>query len=437
MPEQSELHRIVVVGGGAGGLELVTHLGDKLGKRKRAPITLIDANPTHLWKPLLHEVAAGILDSNDNELDYLAHARNHHYQFRLGRMEGLDRRQRQVILAPVVNEEAMEIIPRCRFTYDTLIIAIGSITNDFGTPGADQYCTYLDSQAQADRFRRRLLENYLRTQVCREAGQHSQLSIAIIGAGATGVELAAELRNTSRQMSAYGLDRIDPPCDVKLTLIEAMGRILPPLPERVAETTLEDLRQLDVAVYTGEKVTQVTEHGVHTASGRFIPAQLIVWSAGVKAPEFLRDLDGLEVNNKNQLVVLPTLQTSRDANIFAFGDCAACESKGKPVPPRAQAAHQQASLLVKSMSRRLKGRPLPEYIYKDFGSLISLSRYSAVGTLMGNLVGRVILEGKLARLVYLSLYKQHQLALHGFLQVTLVTLVNLVRSPTKPRLKLH
>jgi NADH dehydrogenase len=352
-------------------------------------------------------------------------------------MEGLDRKGREVILAPIINEEGVEIMPRRGFPYDTLIIAVGSVTNDFGTPGARQYCTYLDNPRQANRFQRRLLENYLRAQFHKQRGQDGSLHIAIIGAGATGVELAAELHNTTRRIRAYGLEHIDPEHDIKITLIEAMPRILLPLPERVAESTREDLEQLGVEIYTNEKVTQVTQDGVHTASGQFVPAHMIVWSAGVKGSEFLKNLDGLEVNHRNQLVVHPTLQTTRDENIFAFGDCAACESEGKLVPPRAQAAHQQASLLIKSMSRRLKGKPLPHYVYRDYGSLVSLSRFSTVGTLMGNLVGRVMLEGKLARLVYLSLYKQHQMSLHGFFRVSMVTMANLVRHRTRPRLKLH
>lgn len=437
MTEHTSLHHVVIVGGGAGGLELATRLGHKLGKRQRAHVTLIDEQLTHLWKPLLHEVAAGTLDSNEDEVDYLAQAREHYFHFRWGRMVELDRQQRQVILAPMLDKAGAEIIPQSRVAFDTLVVAVGSVTNDFGTAGAAQYCTYLDSPNQAECFQQRLLENYLRTQFQNQSGQHSGLSIAIIGAGATGVELAAELHNTSQLMNAYGLDRIAAEQDTKITLIEAMDNILPSLPERVVETTREDLRQLNIAIHTGEKVTEIAADGVHTASGLFVPADMVVWSAGVKAPEFLSKLDGLETNRKHQLVVRPTLQTSQDDAIFALGDCAACESNGKPVPPRAQAAHQQASLLVKSISRKLQGKPLPEYVYKDYGSLVSLSRYTTVGTLMGNLVGRMILEGKLARLVYLSLYKQHQLALHGFFQVVLVTLANLLRHQAKPRMKLH
>ncbi|MFO1433080.1 MAG: NAD(P)/FAD-dependent oxidoreductase [Candidatus Competibacteraceae bacterium] len=437
MTEQPKPHRIVVVGGGAGGLELVTRLGDTLGHRRQADITLIDDKLTHLWKPLLHQVAAGTLDSHEAEIDYLAQARNHGFHFQLGRMESLKRDRHQVILAPLWDAAGEELISRRTVPYDTLIIAVGSVTNDFGTPGADRYCTFLDSRAQADAFQRHLLESYLRLQFQKQTDHDGALEIAIIGAGATGVELAAELHNTTEQMRIYGLDAIVPGRDLKLSLIEAADRILPPLSTKVAESTRQELEQLGVQIYTGEKVTEVTAQGVHTAGGRFIPARLIVWCAGVKAPAFLKDLGGLETDSKNLLVVRPTLQTTRDDAIFALGDCAACESNGRPVPPRAQAAHQQAGLLVKSMRRRLQGRPLPNYVYRDYGSLVELSRYTTVGTLMGRLVGRLVVEGKIARLIYQSLYKQHQVALFGFFRAAFLTVANYLRYQAKPRLKLH
>ncbi|MFN7276599.1 MAG: FAD-dependent oxidoreductase, partial [Betaproteobacteria bacterium] len=133
-------HRILIAGGGAGGLELATRLGDKLGRRGLARITLIDRARTHLWKPLLHQVAAGSMDLNDHALDYLAQARWHGFEFQLGRMEGLDRAARRVWLAPLLDTESgAQVLPRRAIGYDTLVIAVGSHTNDFGTPGAAQH----------------------------------------------------------------------------------------------------------------------------------------------------------------------------------------------------------------------------------------------------------------------------------------------------------
>jgi NADH:quinone reductase (non-electrogenic) len=433
----SKLHHIVIVGGGAGGLVLATELGHTLGKRNKAQITLIDCSLTHVWKPLLHEVAVGTMGQHNDDVIYLGHAKAHHFRFQQGRMEGLDRAQRLVRLAPIVDADGQEVIPSRSVSYDTLVIAIGGTSNDFGIPGVQEHCMFLDTHEEAERVQRRLLNTCLRAHL-EVAPEARKLRIAIVGAGATGVELAAELHKAMRQLIAYGLDRIDPDKDVEVSLIEAAPVVLPALPARLSEATDRELRRLGIQVFTNEQVVRVTEEGIATKSDRFLPAGLKVWSAGIKAPAVLSLLDGLETNRLNQLVVDQTLRTTRDDRIFAFGDCASCPQPGSdhPVPPRAQAAYQQANLLAKSMRRRLQGGELPKFVYRDYGSLISLS-YSSVGSIMGNLLGSVMLEGMIARLAYLMLYKKHQLALHGFIWVGLMTLVNLIRRRTEPRLKLH
>ena len=433
-------HHIVVVGGGAGGLELATRLGDSLGRRRRARITLVDRIRTHLWKPLLHEVAAGSMDPDQHQLDYLAQARWHHFHFQLGEMDGLDRPARRISVAPWRDEAGTEVIPRREIRYDTLVVAVGSHTNDFGTPGAREFALSLDTARDADRFHQRLLNACLRANAQTEPLRPEQLHVAIIGAGATGVELAAELHKTMRELLAYGLDRINPERDVKFSIIEAAPRILPALPERLSEATTELLRGLKVQVLSGERVTEVTATGVRTASGQFVPAELVVWAAGIKAPDFLKDIGGLETNRMNQLVVKQTLETTRDPDVFALGDCAQCPWPGRPrpVPPTAQAAHQQSSHLVGTMKQRLRGRPPQPWTYRDFGSLVSLGEYSTVGTLMGALIGGAIfVEGYFARIMYISLYKLHLYALHGFARVFFETLARLITRRTEPRVKLH
>ncbi len=431
-------HRIVIVGGGAGGLELATRLGKTLGKRGKANVTLVDANLTHIWKPLLHEVAAGSLNSSEDELNYVAQAKWNHFEFQLGRMSGLDRDSKKISLSATLDENGQELVPARELSYDTLVIAVGSTTNDFGTQGAAEHCLFLDTRKQAEKFHQQLLNHYLRA----HAGQTDaieQISVAIVGAGATGVELAAELHNAAHELAAYGLDRIKPE-NMHITLIEAGPRVLPALPERIGGPVHKTLEKLGVTVLTNAAVSEVTADSLITKDGQVIPASLKVWAAGIRAPGFLKDIAGLETNRINQLVVRPTLQTTRDDNIFAFGDCAACPQPGsdKMVPPRAQAAHQQASLLAKSLKLRLEGKAqLPDYHYRDYGSLISLSSFSAVGNLMGSLMGTVMLEGWLARMFYISLYRMHQMALYGTFRTLMLMLGSRIGRGTEPRLKLH
>ncbi|WP_435659335.1 NAD(P)/FAD-dependent oxidoreductase [Methylobacillus flagellatus] len=438
--KQKNLHQIVIVGGGAGGLELATKLGDSLGRKGKAEITLIDRTRTHVWKPLLHEIAAGSMNPDKHELEYLAQAHWHHFHFRLGNMDGIDRTKREVYVGANYDEDGAEVIPRRTFKYDTLVIAVGSTTNDFGIAGAREHSIALDTQDQAERFHRRLHNALVRAQTQAAPVQAGQLEVVIVGAGATGVELSAELHNTTRELAAYGLDKIDPDKDIKISLIEASDRVLPALPPKLSQAVDYELRKLRVHVYTGERVTEVTQKGVHTHSGRFIPSALVVWAAGIKAPNFLSELDGLETNRINQLVVRRTLQTTLDDDIFAFGDCAACPWPGhaETVPPRAQAAHQQASMLCTSLKRRVAGKPLLEYTYRDYGSLVNMGRYSTVGSLMGALSGSsMYIEGMFARLMYKSLYKMHQMTLHGFFEVFLQTIARLITRRSEAQVKLH
>jgi len=439
--KQKKLHKIVIVGGGAGGLELATRLGDTLGKKQKAEITLIDRTRTHVWKPLLHEIAAGSMNPDKHELEYLAQAHWHHFFFRLGEMIGLSREKKEVYIGPNFDENGVQVIPPRAIPYDTLIIAVGSTTNDFGIKGAREHSIALDTQEQAERFHRRLHNALLRAQTQTEPVRAGQLEVVIVGAGATGVELSAELHNTTRELAAYGLDKIDPDKDISISLIEASERVLPALPANLSKAVDLELRKLRVHVYAGERVTEVSSKGVYTHSGRFIPSELVVWAAGIKAPDFLKNADSLQTNSINQLLVKPTLQTTEDDDVFAFGDCAACPMPGSEqnVPPRAQSAHQQASMLVKTMKLRVKGKKrLPEYVYRDYGSLVNLGRYSTVGSLMGSLSGGALfIEGLLARMMYQSLYQMHLMALHGFFTVFMQMIARALTRRFEPRVKLH
>lgn len=436
------MYKIVIVGGGAGGLELATKLGNKLGcvrkahvgNNRKAHITLVDRNRTHLWKPLLHEVAAGSLDDGIDALSYRAHGKNHGFHFKLGELAGIDRENKQIHLARLMDNDGKQILPESKLDYDILVMALGSVSNDFKTKGVAEHCIFLDSPQQAKKFHNRMLNKYLQLGI----QETKQVSIAIVGAGATGVELSAELYNSLQQVSSYGFEEIKP-TDLKVSLVEAGKNILPALPERISASVYKELSKLGVDIRTETMVTEATAQGLLTKDGELIRADLMVWAAGIKAPDFLKEIDGLETNRINQLVVKGTLQTTLDDSIYALGDCASCAlPDGGFVPPRAQSAHQMASIVGKNIIATIKNKPLADYKYTDYGSLVSLSNYSTVGSLMGNLTkGSMKIEGRLARMVYVSLYRMHQVALHGYLRTSLITLVERINRVLRPRLKLH
>ena len=434
------LHRIIIVGGGAAGLELATKLGDRLGKRKAASIMLLDRSRTHVWKPLLHELAAGSLDSAVDAVEYGAHARRHHYKYRIGAMYGIDRARKRIHVESTHDDVGREVIPRRTFGYDTLVLAVGSISNDFGTPGAKEHAIALDTAEQASRFNRDMINACLRANAQREPLRAGQLHCAIVGAGATGVELAAELHRTMRDLAAYGLDRIDFDKSIKLTVIEAGPRILPPLPERISRPTHELLEQLGIRILLGRQVTEVRADGLVLNGVDFIPAEMKVWAAGIKAPDFMTTLDGLEVDRINRIVVRETLQANGDDDVFAVGDCACYVQPGGkgPLPARAQSAHQMAATVSRSIRNRVRGEPPVAFRYRDFGSLVNLSEYGTFGHLLDSSTGRSVkVAGLFARTMYKALYRMHLASVHGPMKACVGVVVEAITRRSEPRVKLH
>ncbi|GAB3515782.1 MULTISPECIES: FAD-dependent oxidoreductase [Photobacterium] len=427
--------RIIVVGGGAGGLELATKLGRTLGRKRRATVTLVDRKASHLWKPLLHEVATGSMDAGVDALSYRAHAKNHSFDFQMGSLQSIDRENKSIKLAALYDEHDELLMPERELEYDILVLAIGSTSNDFNTPGVRDNCIFLDSPEQAHRFRTEMNNQFLKLHANKD---QKTVDIAIVGAGATGVELSAELHNAVKELRTYGFGDLDS-SRLNVNLVEAGERILPALPPRISSAAHSELTKLGVNVRTATMVTKADETGLTTKDGDHIPAQIMVWAAGIKAPDFMKEIAGLETNRINQLVVKPTLQTTRDDDIYVIGDLACCEQEdGSFVPPRAQAAHQMASRCFSNIVAKMTDRAQKPYVYSDHGSLVSLSRFSTVGSLMGNLTkGSMMVEGRIARVVYISLYRMHLVALHGVFKTGLMMLVGRINRVLRPNLKLH
>lgn len=430
------MQKIVIVGGGAGGLELAARLGHQLGKKNAAEVVLIDKNRSHIWKPLLHEVATGSLDTSTDGVVYRAHAARHHYQFQQGTLCGLDKEAKTITLDELKDEETGDVVlPERHISYDTLILAFGSVSNDFGTPGVKDHCYFLDSPKQAERFHNALLNNFMRID---QQNKGQALNIAIVGGGATGVELSAELYHVAELLKSYGMPNMTAK-QLKITLIEAGERILPALPERIANSARRELIKLGVDVRETTMVKSASEKGFATADGSLIEADMMIWAAGVKAPDFVKSFAGFELNRMNQILVKPTLQSTLSDDIYVIGDCCGCQQEdGSWVPPRAQSAHQMASLVRKNIMNSRNAKPLASYVYKDYGSLVSLSRFSTVGSLMGNLTSNsMFIEGRIARLVYISLYRMHQIAIHGWAKAMLVITAEKISKVVKPKMKLH
>ncbi|WP_205649568.1 NAD(P)/FAD-dependent oxidoreductase [Agrobacterium sp. CNPSo 2736] len=430
--------KIVIVGGGVAGLIIASNLGRSWGRGVRtdrpAPaITLVDSDSSHVWKPMLHMIAAGTRDIFQQQTSYIAQARYRGFTYEPGEMSGLDRSGRSILVAPLLGPDGRLLVPERRISYDTLIMAVGSRANDFGTPGVAEYCMMIDSRRQADAFNR---EIRLRMLQC--LTQDAELPIAIVGGGATGVELAAELVQlveTSVTYGAHGLKE-----RITITLIESGPRLLAAFPEDISAATRERLEALGVNVMTDTRVSAASADGFVLVDGQQVNASLKVWAAGVKGPDFLADLDGLEATRSNQLIILPSLQTSRDTNIFAIGDCSSLTlpDAARPLPPTAQVAHQQAQHLIRHLPEAIQeDSPVPDFAYRDLGSLVSLGDYDAYGSLgKFGFFKSVTIRGRLAQFSHLMLYRSHQARLYGFWRGGLLWLVDLLNSRLRAGIRL-
>ena len=462
---KQQAHHVVIVGGGAGGLELAARLGRQFGPKH---IVLIDTVDSHVWKPSLHEVAAGTLDTHREGMSYFLLARQCGFTFVHGSMNGVDRDAMRVMLAPVHSPTGEEIFPSRSVTYDTLVLAIGSKSNFFGTPGAPEYAIALDSTAQAEHFRKLLLRELAMlngrralTKITTGASilAHSDtphdatadvqnqrskpddiLHIAIVGGGATGVELAAELVEALASLVYYGMGELEPARDVKISLIEGADRILSALPEKLSAKAQKLLHERGVTVKTAVRVAGVQPGCLIDNEGRRYAADLCVWAAGIEAPAILSEL-GLTTNRHHQIVVDGRLQSS-NPQIFAFGDCAEApwEGQNRPLPAKAQVASQQAVFLYDRLRTRIKGQPEKDktFRFRDYGSLVSVGHSEGVGSLMGVLSGKNwFVEGLLARLMYMSLHLRHHMAVLGVWQTAALALGRLLLRRGTPRVKLH
>ncbi|MGV7207309.1 NAD(P)/FAD-dependent oxidoreductase [Oxalobacteraceae bacterium A2-2] len=428
--------KFVIVGGGAGGLELACKLGRKLPGR----VTLVDSRLYHIWKPSLHEVAAGTLDVHQEGLSYQMLAHDNGFTFVYGPMTALDPAARTLTVGAISGEGGETVLPERSLGYEALVIAVGSTSNYFGVPGAEQHTISLNATEDAERFRLTLLKLLTMAELQAEGAPPAGIDIVIIGGGATGVELAAELREASGVYAAYGFQQLQALRDVRITLLEGAPRILAPLPDKVAAAALALLHERGIKVVAGTRVTAIGDKQVSTAEGAVYPADLVVWAAGIRAPSWLGGL-GLPVTRSGQLDVDAHLQVKGHSDIYALGDCAACAGPdGKLVPPRAQAAHQQADYLLQALVRRDRGQPPQSqpYEYRDYGSLVSFGQTTSVGSLMGSLKGLSwFVEGFVARLMYASLHLMHHRAVLGTVRTGVLALARFLIKRSTPLVKLH
>src|SRR5277367_875984 len=423
--------RIVVVGGGAGGAELVTALGRKFG-RQMAEVSLVDYVASHLWKPRLHEVAVGLISPGEDAVPYLALGQANNFRFQMGALTGLDVANKTISIASIAGSDGSDLVGPRNISYDTLILAIGSEVNDFHVEGVNEYCHMLDSARQAEAFQRCLLERAIQM----SEGESSDLRIGIVGAGATGVELAVELYHAIDAMQRYG--GLVGSGRLAITLVEMAPRVLANSQPRTSAFAQRALTRLGVTVRLNASVSRVTAEALVLNSGEQIPCDLKVWASGITGLEVAEQL-GLRVNKNRQLLCDSFLRCQDVEGIYALGDCAAVldPKTGNQLPATAQVAHQQAAYLVKVIATSHQGGSAAAFKYRPMGSLVSLGPASAAAEFPAPGRGVITFSGALPKVFYVSLQLLHRAALLGWVRAVALSLADSLRRITAPPVKLH
>ncbi|MDO4223647.1 MAG: FAD-dependent oxidoreductase [Acinetobacter sp.] len=420
---------IVIVGGGAGGLELAAKLGRKFGKAiGTEKVLLIDRSMIHIWKPTLHEVAVGTLDPQQEGLLYTTLARRNHFSFRLGALKDFHPQQKMLTLAPVCDDDGTVLIPESEIQFGRCVLAIGSGSNSFGTQGFE-HAFVLENIADAQHFQKYLFSRFLQT----AHAEQRELNVAIVGAGATGVELSAEMMEAYQEMQQITANHFD----INIHLIEAAPRILIALDEKVSKHASDVLQQKNIHLHTSTQVKQLTPNAVISTQDEHIPAEIIIWTAGIKAAESNTHY-GLATNRIHQFIVNARLETTAQ-DVYALGDCADLEIDGKKIPATAQAAHQQADYLVKCFWAMHQGKTFEQnFHYADAGALVTLGNNKGVGSVITRLSGNsLFIQGMIAKYAHIALHLMHHKAILGLPKTILLTLARLVQKRVSGRLKLH
>ena len=423
--------KILVVGGGAGGVELAAALG-RQSSHLKMEVTLVDRSTRHFWKPRLHELASGLLGAGEDEMSYLALGRQNNFSFRLGELTGIDPIAKSVSISAVKDSDGNDYLAERQLHYDTLVLAFGSQVNDFGIPGVSEHCHMLDSGDEAQAFQRRVLEQAVRV----SDGLVDQLRVGIVGAGATGTELAAELHHAVGAMRRFG--GLMSQGTLEITVVDMASRVLPNCDPATSDFAARALERLGVTMRLNSSVREVTADGLVLKGGMVIPCGLKVWASGVIGLPVAAHLAGLKLDRSRRIVCDSHLLCEGAADVFALGDCASVldPATQRPLPATAQVAHQQASYLTRAIAGHSRRAP-DSFAYKPRGSLVSLGREPAAGEIPIPRRSQLTFNGRLPKLLYASLQLAHRAELTGWRHAVTLLVAERMRRITAPPIKLH
>jgi len=373
---------VVIIGGGFAGLSAAQAL-------KRAPvrITLIDRRNHHLFQPLLYQLATAALNPSDIAIPIRRILRRQkNAAVILGEAEAVDMSRRRVVLRDG------------QLAYDFLIVAAGATYSYFGHDDWAEAAPGLKTIEDALEIRRRVLIAFEVAERESDASTRAEwLTIAVIGAGPTGVEMAGALAEIARRVLDRDFRHIDSRT-ARVILIEAAPRVLPAMTERSSELARRRLERLGVEVITGQAVTAVNHNGITLALGERIACRTAIWSAGVRASALARSL-GARLDRAGRVLVEPDLTVSGAPEVYVIGDLASFQHGPKPVPGMAPAAIQEGRLAARNIIRTVAGEQRHSFRYRDRGVLAAIGRAAAVAEF-----GQLAFDGFFAWLAWLFVH---------------------------------
>ena len=368
--------KVVILGAGFGGLTAARAL-DRI-----ADVTLIDRHNFQTFLPLLYQVSTAGLAA-----DHIAHPvrgalRKTNVKFRMGSPISVDHKNQSVKL-----DSSEEI------SFDYLIVALGSATNDFGVKGVSEHALGMKTVSEALTIRASIMRRF--EDLCRFEDD-TRLSISVVGGGPTGVEMAGAIAELKK--GPLTSDQREAAAHIEVNLVEAGPRLLPSFSQSLSDRTVKDLQKLGVNVYTNAVVKEVKPRQILLKDGTSIGSEITIWAAGVTGEPGMNKL-ALPVE-AGRIKIEPTLQVSNYPKVFAIGDIAGGkDAKGRPLPMVAPVAMQQGRFVAKQIAAILANRPLGTFKYRDKGSMATIGRHKAVVE-----VGKLRIGGALAWYAWLWLH---------------------------------
>jgi len=368
--------KVVILGGGFGGLAAARAL------YKDADVTVVDRHNYQTFLPLLYQVSTAGLAADHVAYPIRGALRKTSVKFRMASPINIDHRNKEVKL------DSSEVLK-----FDHLIVALGSVTADFGIPGVKEFSLGMKSVSEALTIRAEIMRRF--EDLCRFEDD-TKLSISVIGGGPTGVEMAGAIAELIR--GPLKSDQAEAAANIQVSLIEAGPRLLPPFAPSLSERTKKDLEKLGVKVLLNAAVKAIEHRKIVLKDDSVLNSEITIWAAGVKGSDAMAQLS--LPTNGNRVAVEPTMQVKNYPNIWALGDIAGALGKdGKPLPMVAPVAIQQGKFIAKQIARLITNKPLGEFKYLDKGSMATIGRNKAIVQVRG-----LKIAGPIAWLIWLWLH---------------------------------